>query len=237
MLMVPRRSNAPELLDRDGHGVAELAGALRDIRAVNRLLGGSRTLLDALRPVIRRTKPGVPLEVLDVGTGAADLPLAMVRCAGRMGRELWVTAVDRDPTTATIAARAAARSPQIRIVCADARHLPFPPNSFDVVTASMFLHHFELCEVVRLLARFRELARRAVLINDLRRHLVPWSFIALVSRVTRRDPMFVHDAPLSVLRGFTVAELLQAARESGAASVALKRRWPFRLAVTLESPE
>lgn len=237
MSMIPRRSNAPELLDRDGHSVAELAGALRDIRAVNRFLGGSRALLDALRPVIRRTKPGVPLNVLDVGTGAADLPLAMVRCAERMGRELRVTAVDRDRTTAAIAAGEVARSSQIRIVCADAHHLPFPPGSFDVVTASMFLHHFELGDVARLLARFRELARRAVLINDLRRHLVPWSFIALVSRVTRRDPMFVHDAPLSVLRGFTVAELLQAARESGAASVTLRRRWPYRLALTLECPE
>jgi SAM-dependent methyltransferase len=237
MLMTPRRSNTPELLDRDGHSAAELAGALRDIRAVNRLLGGSRTLLDALRPVIRHAKPGVPLDVLDVGTGAADLPLAMVRCAERRGRELRVTAVDRDPATATIAARAAARAPQVRIVCADARRLPFPPNSFDVVTASMFLHHFELRDVARLLARFRELARRAVLINDLRRHLVPWSFIALVSRLTRRDPMFVHDAPLSVLRGFTVTELLQAAGESGAASVTLKRCWPYRLALTLECPE
>ena len=52
------------------------------------------------------------------------------------------------------------------------------------------------------------MAKRAVLINDLERHLVSWAFISLAARITRRHPMFVHDAPLSVLRGFTRDELL-----------------------------
>jgi len=231
--LVPPRSSAPELLDRGDNARADLEGALHDIRTVNRLLGGSRTLLDALRPFILNCEPGRTLELLDVGTGAADLPLAMARCAAGLGREIRITAVDLDPTTAAIAARETARSPGIRIVCGDALELPFRPNSFDVVTASMLLHHFEQPRVGQLLARFTELARRAVLVNDLRRHLVPWGFIALVSRITGRHPMFVHDAPLSVLRGFTADEMLRAARDSGAVSVELKRRWPYRLALTL----
>jgi SAM-dependent methyltransferase len=231
--LVPPRSSAPELLDRGDNTRADLEGALRDIRTVNRLLGGSRALLGALRPLILSCEPDQTLELLDVGTGAADLPLAMARCAANLGREIRITAVDLDPTTATIAARLTARSPQIRVVCGDALDLPFRPNSFDIVTASMFLHHFDQTRVGRLLARFVVLARRAVLVNDLRRHLVPWGFVTLVSRISGRHPMFVHDAPLSVLRGFTADELSRAARDSGAASVELRRRWPFRLALTL----
>jgi ubiquinone/menaquinone biosynthesis C-methylase UbiE len=157
----------------------------------------------------------------------------MIDLGTRRGRRLRVTAVDRDPSAASAAARFAAGRPEVRVVRADAEDLPFEDRSFDLVTASMFLHHFDHDGVVALLRRFRRLARRAVVVNDLRRHRLPWAFIATVARVTRRDPMFRHDAPLSVLRGFTDDELLAAAREAGVASPSLQRRWPFRLVMTL----
>ena len=99
----------------------------------------------------------------------------------------------------------------------------------------MFLHHFPHEQVVALLRRFRRLARRAVVVNDLRRHALPWAFIGVVARATVRHPMFVHDAALSVLRGFTGDELAAAAREAGSERFGLVRRWPFRLVLTLEA--
>lgn len=234
MRLTPPRSDRPEMMDRPGLARSDLDRALRDIRLVNRFLGGRRALLAALRPVLRRAAG--PLELLDVGTGGADLPLAMVRYARRMGRQLRVTALDRDSAIASIAARESADTPQVRVVTADAFRLPFAPRSFDVVTASMFLHHFAHEDVVKLLASFRRLARQAVLINDLRRHRLPWSVIHGVARITRRHPIFVHDAPLSVLRGFTPAELRRAAREAGDGTARVARRWPYRLVLTL-APE
>jgi SAM-dependent methyltransferase len=233
MRLVPQRSERKEWMDRAGHLESDLAGALRDIRLVNRFLGGSRTLLAELYPHLRASDPARPLRILDVGTGGGDLPLAMVRGARRLGRKLHVVAVDRDPATAAIAARETAGTPEVRIVLSDAFDLPFAPRSFDIVTASMFLHHFSHERSVRLLSSFLELARRAVLVNDLRRHVLPWGFVYCLSRATGRHAMFRHDAPLSVLRGFTPGELLRAARESGARRAELRRRWPFRLLLTL----
>ena len=45
--------------------------------------------------------------------------------------------------------------------------------------------------------------------------------------------MFVNDAPLSVLRGFTPAELLAAGREAGAADATVLDRMPYRLLLTM----
>ena len=216
MFWVPQRSSRPEMMDRSDHRRQDLEGALRDIERVNRFLGGSRTLLAGLGSFLSGAPTDRPLELLDVGAGSADLPLAILGRAKKLGRSVRITAVDRDPVTAAIAARATAGNPEIEVIVGDATALPFPPQSFDVVTASMFLHHFSLGEVSGLLRTFVALARQAVLINDLRRHLVPWSFIRVAASATRRHPMFVHDAPLSVLRGFTPAELLDAAREARA---------------------
>jgi SAM-dependent methyltransferase len=220
-------------MDRPHNSAADLEGALDDIRSVNRFLRGSKILVEAVRPFLLGLRDGETLTVLDVGTGGADVPRGLVRCARSLGRGIRVVAVDRDPVTLEYARRASAGMPEVEVRRADAFDLPYPRASFDLVTASMFLHHFAHAEAVRLLAGFRRIARRAVLINDLRRHLVPWAFIGLAARATRRHPMFVHDAPLSVLRGFTVDELRTAAFEAGAASATVSRRLPYRLLLTM----
>jgi hypothetical protein len=101
----------------------------------------------------------------------------------------------------------------------------------------MFLHHFDHDDAARLLSGFRSIARSAVLVNDLRRHVIPWAFIGLAARATLRHPMFVHDAPLSVLRGFTDEELRAVARDAGAKSAVVERRLPYRLLLTMAGRE
>jgi len=234
-MLVPARRLDPEWMDRPDNPPEALEGALRDIRWVNRLLGGSRAFVHAVLPYLDALPDGSTLEVLDVGTGSADLPIALVAAARARGRRVRVVAVDRDPATVRHAAGQAAGIAGVEIVRADATALPFPAGSFDLVTASLFLHHFAHDDAVRLLASFRRIARRAVLVNDLQRHRLPWAFIALAARATRRHPMFVHDAPLSVLRGFTGDELLRAGRESGASTPRVEERWPYRLVMTLDA--
>lgn len=230
---VPRRRYDPELMDREDNQRAVLDRALADIRAVNRWLGGAGTLLRALDPFLDALAEGMTLTVLDIGTGAGDLPLAIVEHARRRGRLARVVAVDRDPVTVELARDWVGDRDEVRVECGDAFELPYEDGSFDVVTASMFLHHFDEQASVRLLSEFRRVARRAVLINDLRRHRLPWLFIAAVAHLTARDAMFRHDAPLSVLRGFTRHELARLAAESGATDSVVERRWPFRLAATI----
>ena len=232
-VFVPARRFDPEWMDRTDNRPEDLDRALDDIHSVNRYLRGSRILVDAVRPFLLGRPDGEPLTILDVGTGGADLPLDLVAEARRLGRRIRIVAVDRDEVTLDYARRKTVDVPEIELQAADAFDLPFAPASFDLVTASLFLHHFNHDESVRLLSAFRRIARRAVLINDLERHLVPWAFIALVAHVTRRHPMFVNDAPLSVLRGFTPAELLAAASEAGAADATVRERMPFRLLLTM----
>ncbi len=65
-----------------------------------------------------------------------------------------------------------------------------------------------------LLAELARVARRAVLVNDLERHVVPWAAISLLVPFAE-SAMVRHDAPLSVLRGWTAAELASVAAAAG----------------------
>jgi len=232
-VFVPARRFDPEWMDRTDNTPEELNGALDDLHAVNRYLGGSRALVEAVRPFLLARSGALPLSILDIGTGGADLPLALVAEARRLGCGIRIVAVDRDEVTLDYARRKTSEFSEIELRTADAFNLPFAPASFDLVTASLFLHHFTHDEAVRLLSAFRRIARDAVLINDLERHIIPWAFIGLVARITRRHPMFVNDAPLSVLRGFTRDELLAAARDAGSGDATVLSRHPYRFLLTL----
>jgi len=230
-LLVPPRCHDPEWLDRTDNATRDVESALHDIAWVNRRLGGARALLRGIDPFLQSHPPGGIFEILDIGTGGGDLAAAMVEHGRGRGLRIEVTAVDRDPAAVALAAREAC--PGVRVLQADAFSLSFTRQSFDLVTASLFLHHFRPGQAAALLAMFRRLARRGVVINELRRHRVPWAFIAGTARVTRRSPMFVHDAALSVLRGFTVSELRALAADAGAPASPVEQLWPYRLLLTL----
>lgn len=229
-LLVPPRSRRTEWMDRTGNSIEDLEGALADIAIVNRRLGGAKVLLDAARPYLRPPADGSRLEILDVGTGGADLAAALLRAARALGADARVTGIEIDPATAAIAGRRA--EPGLHVVRADAFRLPFSDARFDLVCASLFLHHFPEEVGARLLRGLARVCRGAIVVNDLERHVVPWAFIAVVARLTRRHPMFVHDAALSVLRGFTPRELASIAERAGLREIRVDARWPFRLVLT-----
>lgn len=233
--LVPSRRSDEEILDRPGNAEADLAAAFENIRTVNRRLGGSRILLEAVDPFLGWASPGETFEILDVGSGGGDLLLDLAVHVRSRGVDVRIVGVDRDPATARLARKTCSGDAAIEIVEADAFRLPYPEKSFDVVTLSLFLHHLEYQEGVVLVRRLLKLARKAVVVNDLRRHLLPWAFIGVAARLGRAHPMFVHDAPLSVLRGFTEEEMQALCQDAGSSMATVQRRWPFRLVATLPS--
>lgn len=232
-LLVPPRRNDPEWMDRPDNPAPEVAAVLRDLETVNRLLGGTRAVLLGIRPHLLAMPPDRPLRVLDIGTGRGDHPRSLVRMARRLGRRIEITAVDRDPAIAAIAAGVCRSKPEIRVLCADALRLPFENRRFDVVTASMVLHHMDDEEAVRMVGAMRHAARHAVVVHDLRRNLVPWTLFGMAGALGRLHPMAREDGRLSILKGFTPAELLAIAHASGGEGAVVVRRLPYRLVLSM----
>jgi len=209
-----RRATDPELLD-EGVPEEEALRSLGDLRLVNRWLGGRRSLCAAVRPYL-----GAGGRLLDVGCGSADLPAFLLRSSpgGVMAVGLDIKALHLREAP-----------PEIHRVVGSVRGLPFAPLSFDVVTASLFLHHFDGPQVAEVLRLLYALARRALVVNDLHRARVPYLFGRLAFRHVFRSPVSVADGLLSIRRAFTPRELEAAFREAGLQGVRVRRSFPYRL--------
>jgi ubiquinone/menaquinone biosynthesis C-methylase UbiE len=231
MVKTPRRlAAAVELMDLPGADAGEVARALRDLARFNRLFGGTRPILNHLASLLPppQTAPA-PIRILDVATGYADIPRAIVRWARQRGLPLEIEALDHQERIAKLAARASAAYPEICVHVGDALKLPYPDRSFDVVFASQVLHHMEGEDQCRLLSGLYRVARRAALVSDLLRGrwplLVTWAGVHLFSR----SRLIRHDGPLSIRRGFLADELVAMAQEAGWRRAKVSRHIWFRL--------
>jgi SAM-dependent methyltransferase len=226
-MFTPDRIYQVELLDAGAGTEEDVARNLLDLRRVNRWLGGLRAVLGAFRRELGKADHHI--SVLDVGTGSADIPEAISRWCGQQGLTSAITAVDNSFRNLRIARQHFGLSKTVDLVQADSGSLPFPDRTFDFVTASMFLHHFRDEDVVRHLSDFARLARRAIIVNDLVRDLVPYYFTRLLGPITTTSFLTRNDAPVSVLRGFTVADLTRYATCAGLENVSLRRVFPYRV--------
>ena len=229
-LWVPPRHVGEELMDQPGLPYEDVARALRDIQWVNRHLAGWRVLQRFLPQLLQEVPGDRPVRVLDVGTGSADLPRALAAWGRARGRDIRIIGIDRSPEVIRFARRETAGEPAVRIVQADIFHLPFPPRQFDLVLCSLFLHHFEPDEAVRLLQVMAAQTRNSLLVNDLERHRLAYWAVWLLSRVYLRGALFRHDAPVSVLRAYRHTELSGMLRRAGLGDLVVDKAFPFRMA-------
>lgn len=203
-----RLADGVELLDGPLDDPQALAANLRDLTWINRRFGGialSRRALDALVG----DRSGV-LTLLDVGTGAGDIPAALQVAEAERGRELSVTALDSrlEVLAAALAiAPGLATRPQFQFIVGDGRSLPGPDHSQDIVHCSMVLHHLAPDEAVALLREMGRVAAVGVVVNDLARGRLFWLGAWLLSHSLARSRLTRTDASLSVRRAYTLEEM------------------------------
>lgn len=213
-MLTPERVDTEELLDEHDAPRAEMERSLRDLRRINRWLGG----VSIYRRLLERAAP--LRSVVDVGAGTAD-QVGSVDVPMRIALDFKF-----DHLTYL-------RDAPVHRVVGDARHLPFRDDSIDAVTSAHFFHHFSPEDNVVILREALRVARKAVVINDTRRHYAPLLFIRLVSALRLVGRITRYDGPASVRRGYTIAEARAIAQRTGAGRAEVRRAFPFRFGLLL----
>lgn len=210
-----RLTDAVELLDGPLNDPATLAGNLRDLRRINRWLGGISLSAAAIDAVAAHR---AELTLLDVGTGGGDIPRALLRWAERRGRGLSIVGIDSRPEVVAVArttSTTAAETDRLEFQVGDGRSLPYPDRSFDVVHASLVLHHCAPPAATELLREMGRVARLGVVVNDLQRSRLGWVGAWLLGHLLTGNRYTRHDSTLSVRRAYRPDEMVELLRAAG----------------------
>jgi SAM-dependent methyltransferase len=205
----------PELLDDAPPDEARLN--LSDLVRINSNFGGHSTIRKMLAKVVTNNDE---FTLLDIGAASGDTARLLQKLYPRAS----VTSLDRNAVNLEAA-------PPSKLM-ADAFKLPFLPGSFDYVLCSLFLHHFSDEQVVDLMQNFYNIARRALLVCDLERHIISYCFLPITNWFFGWQRITLHDGPISVRAAFRSDELLRLAKRAGIPDARVSVHRPaFRLSL------
>jgi SAM-dependent methyltransferase len=235
MPFLSQRRRRPEIMDQPGLDPGRHAGALQGLARINWLSGSAGILRRALLH-LARDLPSPHLRILDVASGAGDVPVRLARTTRKRGLHWQFDACDISPTAVAFAQEKTRKAgAAVRFFVHDALRDPLP-DGYDAVVCSLFLHHLDESDAVSLLRRLAGLdgggQPRLVLVNDLARGPVGWAMAFAGTRLLTRSNVVHVDGPRSVEGAFTPMEALELARRAGLANATVERRWPFRWLLT-----
>ena len=224
-LLVPERRRGQEILDNPAVDAATRLRSITDVTRSNQLFGGKRAAVEEIAIVIGGVTGEISL--LDVGTGLADIPAAIRNLSRPAGAP--ITTIGLDEASDLLSA---ARGSLTHAVCGRATALPFRDSSVDIVLCSQLLHHFADADLAPVIVELDRVARRRVVIADLRRSWIAAAGFWLASFPLRFSPVTRHDAVVSIFRGFTAVELHRAVVQAVGTAPSIHRRLGFRLTIS-----
>ncbi|KAA9333279.1 methyltransferase domain-containing protein [Hymenobacter busanensis] len=222
------RSSKPELMDDLTLATDALRQNLDELEIINTRLGGYAPVLDALQRLRPAFAAESVLRVADIGCGGGDMLRRMAQWARRRGQKLELIGIDANAFMLEYAAAKSVSYPEISYQQADVFAPAFQAQRFDIVSASLFCHHFSDEELVALLQGWGRQATGYVIINDLHRHWLAYHSIKWLTRLLGGSHLVRHDAPLSVARAFTRADWERLLARAGIEHYRLRWRWAFR---------
>lgn len=226
-----KRSEDLELMDEfDKQPEKEFRQNLRELEVLNRHLGGHKITLDGIDQAAKKEKQ---LSIMDVGFGGGDTLRAIARWMKRRNIKGNLYGVDYNPVMTCYAKEHSLGYDNIQYITADIFEPSVDEQKADIVTCSLFCHHFPHERLVRLIKRMNELAKKAVVINDLHRHWFAYHSIKVLTKLFSKTYIVKHDGPLSVARALTKSEWEQVLKEAGVTNYSIKWRWAFRWLIVI----
>jgi 2-polyprenyl-3-methyl-5-hydroxy-6-metoxy-1,4-benzoquinol methylase len=215
-----------ELLDDPAADPATVAESLRNIARANRWFGGAAAVRFGLSRTLSRVPPGQTLSLLDLGTGLGDLPRVAQRWGTRRGIRIQPVGLELSRSAAALA-----RDSGLATAVGCAGTPPIRDKGVDVVLVSQVAHHLSPESTVHLFRTCDRLARQAVIIADLRRHLLAAASFWCGAQLLGFDSVTRADGVTSIRRGFQRHELLNLMRLAGITGEVYSTRG-FRLVAT-----
>ena len=222
-----QRSREKEIMDDLDCSGPVLEQTLRELKTINRLLGGNGVTNRGLSQVVQRF-PQDQYSLVDLGCGGGDMIAVMQTWASKKNIPIRFIGADANANTITLAKERQKALSEVHWQVANVFDSTFLEQQVDIATCTLFTHHFTDEELVQLFQGLKQKVRLAIVINDLHRHPLAYYSIKWLTRWFSKSPMVQNDAALSVLRSFKRRDWKSIFEEAGLGKVEIRWCWAFR---------
>ena len=220
------RSSQIELMDDFSVEGNLLRESLDSLANINKWLGGNFVTLNGLKKVLKGHEKSKPLTILDMGCGNGDMLRELAKFGKKASYNFTLIGIDANQHTVDYAKELSVNYHEISYLKQDVFSEEFQHLQFDLVLATLFLHHFNEDDIVKLLAPILKKANLGIVVNDLNRNKIAYylfSFLCLFIK----NKMTKEDGLISVLRAFKKADLEKMTKKLNAKST-IQWKWAFR---------
>ena len=220
------RTDKEELMDDFSIGGDLLRDTFDKLENINRWLGGNLMTVKALKKVLKNHPKEQELTIADIGCGHGDILRDVAKFGRKNGYKMKLIGMDANPTAIAYANELSTEFPELSFKTEDIFSEAFKNRKFDVVLATLFLHHFKEAQLVSFLGNTLKQTKIGIVVNDLHRHKLAYYLFMLLS-VFIKNNMIIEDGLTSVLRGFKRNELVHISNKLKV-KPQISWKWAFR---------
>jgi len=221
-----QRTDKEELMDDFSIGGDLLRDTLDKLENINRWLGGNKVTVNGLQSILKNHPKEQEITIVDIGCGHGDILRDVAKFGRKHNYTFKLLGVDANSTAIEYANELSKDYPELRFITEDIFSDGFKKRKFDVVLATLFLHHFKEEQLVSFLKNTLKQTKIGIVVNDLHRHKLAYYLFMLLS-IFINNKMIIEDGLTSVLRGFKRNDLQTIAKNIQSKSI-ISWKWAFR---------
>tara|TARA_R110002126_G_scaffold274972_1_gene420298 strand:- start:36933 stop:37643 length:711 start_codon:yes stop_codon:yes gene_type:complete len=221
-----QRTDKEELMDDFSIGGDLLRDTLDKLENINRWLGGNKVTVNGLRSILKHHPKEQEITIVDIGCGHGDILRDVAKFGRKHNYKFKLIGVDANPTAIEYANELSINYPELSFETQDIFSNDFKNREFDIVLATLFLHHFKKPELVSFLKNTIKQTKIGIVVNDLHRHKLAYYLFMLLS-IFISNKMIIEDGLTSVLRGFKRKDLENMSSKINV-KPSIKWKWAFR---------
>jgi 2-polyprenyl-3-methyl-5-hydroxy-6-metoxy-1,4-benzoquinol methylase len=200
--MLPR-SEMKEIADLPIENLVEYKESVQYFKKTNGLFFNHSLIYKFIQHFLNKKKS---INVLDIGTGMADLPVYLSKKFKKQHINCLVTGIDTNAQVIELAFNEIKGYPNIKLLQSSIHDLS---ERYDIVTASQVFHHLAPQEAVKFLKEAYKKANTAVIISDLIRSRIVYWLVKFFVYATTTNKINRYDGAISVLRCYSDDEIIE----------------------------
>lgn len=221
-----QRTDKEELMDDFSIGGDLLRDTLDKLEKINRWLGGNKVTINGLKLILETHPKEKEITIVDIGCGHGDILRDVAKFGRKNKYKFKLIGIDANSTAIKYANELSLEYPELSFKTQDIFSDEFQKHEFDIVLATLFLHHFKEEQLVSFLKNTINQTKIGIVVNDLHRNKLAYYLFMLLS-IFINNKMIIDDGLTSVLRGFKRIDLERITKKINKKST-ISWKWAFR---------